>query len=257
MARGQIIDNDAFLHVTLDVSELPASGGTVEVTVVREDLGNLSTPLSVALDATSPALASLPAAVVIPSGADRFSVTLTLAATDPMAIGLTATATGFDAATASLVVFDDTSNPWQNALKPFDVNNDGSISPLDVLIIVNFLNANGVRTLSAPTDNNRPPPYLDPSGDGVVAPIDVLLIVNFLNASPLREGEGLSRTLNSSSITADSQALATDIALTELMLSRERWRRAKRPDALSLDSHATLRVLLRQCEQSNIKRGIR
>ncbi len=39
------------------------------------------------------------------------------------------------------------SNPWQNPAEPLDVNADGFITPLDVLLIINDINTNGARTL--------------------------------------------------------------------------------------------------------------
>ena len=67
----------------------------------------------------------------------------------------------------------------QNPVNNLDVNADGFISPIDVLILVNDLNFNGSRTLplSLPT-----PPFLDPTGDGRIDPLDVLTVINFINA---------------------------------------------------------------------------
>jgi hypothetical protein len=84
--------------------------------------------------------------------------------------------------------------PWSNLARPFDANDDGAVSPLDVLVLVNLLNS--------PTGNvigdggrlvtNRPGtttlPYYDPNGDGFCTPVDVLQIVNFLNGAA-SEGE--------------------------------------------------------------------
>ena len=43
-----------------------------------------------------------------------------------------------------------TANPWQCPVFPLDVNHDGRITPLDALIVINFLNANGPGTLPVP-----------------------------------------------------------------------------------------------------------
>ena len=77
---------------------------------------------------------------------------------------------------------------WQNPAEQLDVNGDGIVAPLDVLIIVNEINARGSRVLVA-SPGNTAPPYLDPSGDGNVSPIDALLIVNHLNRRATGEGE--------------------------------------------------------------------
>ena len=82
-------------------------------------------------------------------------------------------------------------SPWQNPQRPADVNNDGWITPLDVLIVINDLNANPPRVLPVPPSfPNAPPPYLDVTGDGVVSAADVLVVINILDgAAPNGEGE--------------------------------------------------------------------
>jgi len=62
--------------------------------------------------------------------------------------------------------------------------------PLDALIVVNDLNANGSRLLAFPSEGDEPPPYLDVNGDGSITPIDALRIINKLNDAEL-EGESL------------------------------------------------------------------
>ncbi|XZE21483.1 tandem-95 repeat protein [Pirellulaceae bacterium SH449] len=80
----------------------------------------------------------------------------------------------------------------QNPSNRFDVDNDGFVSPIDVLILINELNLNGSRILppSAPR-----PPFLDVDGDGTISPLDVLQVINFINervgsGTGLGEGEG-------------------------------------------------------------------
>lgn len=73
---------------------------------------------------------------------------------------------------------------WQNPLNQYDVDADGEVAPIDVLLIVSDLNRRGSRQLPVvPT----PPPYLDVNGDGHVSPVDALLVVSFLND---RSGQG-------------------------------------------------------------------
>ena len=88
--------------------------------------------------------------------------------------------------------------PWYNGIAPLNVSDDryfdGSeyvenITPLDALMVINDLNANGVHTL--PLDRPRPlaAPFLDVSRDGQVTPYDALLVINYLNKG-IGNGEG-------------------------------------------------------------------
>ncbi|MCA9125524.1 MAG: tandem-95 repeat protein [Planctomycetales bacterium] len=70
---------------------------------------------------------------------------------------------------------------WQNPQANLDVNGDGSISPIDALILVNYLN--GDREPFLPNSGIEPAPFLDPNGDEFITPSDVLLVINFLNAA--------------------------------------------------------------------------
>ncbi|MFN9639356.1 MAG: GEVED domain-containing protein [Pirellula sp.] len=80
------------------------------------------------------------------------------------------------------------SNPNQNPSNRLDVNNDGSVSAIDVLALVNFINTFGSGILPP---NLATPPFLDVNGDSAVSVLDVLAVVNFLNgASPGIESEG-------------------------------------------------------------------
>ena len=76
-------------------------------------------------------------------------------------------------------------SPWQNQTNRFDVNNDGAVSPIDALLIINDLNVKGARTLTAADSS---PPFVDVDGDGNSAPIDVLQVINAIEVS-LSEGE--------------------------------------------------------------------
>ena len=73
---------------------------------------------------------------------------------------------------------------WQNPSNPLDVDNNGVVVPLDALLVINELNANGSRPLDPPpslTGPVEPPPYLDVNGDGFLSPIDALQVINALN----------------------------------------------------------------------------
>jgi len=72
--------------------------------------------------------------------------------------------------------------PWQGPVHAHDVNNDGFITALDALIVINHLNANGSQSLPVPpVPSDQPPPFLDCTGDGNVTPLDALQVINDLN----------------------------------------------------------------------------
>jgi hypothetical protein len=78
---------------------------------------------------------------------------------------------------------------YQNPSQQWDVNADGFISPIDVLILVNLLNSRGPSVPVAGLPG--PPDYVDVNGDNVVTPLDVLAVIDKINAaSGSGEGEG-------------------------------------------------------------------
>jgi hypothetical protein len=80
-----------------------------------------------------------------------------------------------------------------NPLNPLDVNGDGLVTPQDVLILINALNATSVAAAQATNDY-----YLDVDGNGLVTPADVLMVINYLNANrpaTASSGEGEAASL--------------------------------------------------------------
>ena len=81
---------------------------------------------------------------------------------------------------------------WRNPVDSFDVDNDGSASPLDALVVINYINAGQPGPLPAVYDSTKP--YLDVDGDQTASPLDVLSVINHLNAgsgnAARGEGEG-------------------------------------------------------------------
>lgn len=72
--------------------------------------------------------------------------------------------------------------PFFNIRQPLNVSaaeGDTSVNPLDVLIVVNYLNVS----------SGIPAGFADTDGDGSITPLDVLLIINFLNRTS-GNGEG-------------------------------------------------------------------
>ena len=73
--------------------------------------------------------------------------------------------------TVTIIVSGFSDPPYQNPANNYDVNGDGAVSPIDALILINYINANG----QGPIPAGRPtPPYLDVNGDGRATAEDVL-----------------------------------------------------------------------------------
>ncbi len=87
------------------------------------------------------------------------------------------------------------SSAWKNPVLDLDVNADGVVSPIDALLVINYINR-GLPT-DLPTSGIVAPPYYDPSGDEKVTSIDALLVINYLNTRvAVGEGEGSSDSEN-------------------------------------------------------------
>ncbi|MCM2374065.1 dockerin type I domain-containing protein [Aporhodopirellula aestuarii] len=69
-------------------------------------------------------------------------------------------------------------SPRYNTLDPFDVSEDGTVTAVDALQIINDLNLNGSRTL---TWNEATGNKIDVTNDGVITALDALRVINHLN----------------------------------------------------------------------------
>lgn len=67
-----------------------------------------------------------------------------------------------------------------------DVNGDGAISPIDALLVINYLNSKQLDPFAGDQTLTR----LDVNRDGSVSPIDALLVINYLNSGRFGQGEG-------------------------------------------------------------------
>ncbi|MBC8872194.1 MAG: tandem-95 repeat protein [Planctomycetes bacterium] len=84
--------------------------------------------------------------------------------------------------------------PWHNTANPFDVAGEGTVTPQDVLILINYINSHpGDGSLPDPSGSPPPPPYYDVNNDERCTPLDVLLAINHINGQivGLSEGEAL------------------------------------------------------------------
>jgi len=79
---------------------------------------------------------------------------------------------------------------WKNASRPSDIDNDGTVSPLDVLALVNVINQRGTGTLRAVESSFSVPLFVDVNGDERIDPLDVLAVINEINTGMQRAGTG-------------------------------------------------------------------
>jgi uncharacterized protein DUF4394/dockerin type I repeat protein len=96
------------------------------------------------------------------------------------------------------VVASAGSGSMTNLLNALDVNNDGVVSPIDALLVINQINS-GKQTLQAAATSTGP--YCDVSGDKSVTPLDALMVINYLNSHPANaggqgEGEAIDAVLS-------------------------------------------------------------
>jgi parallel beta-helix repeat protein len=96
-------------------------------------------------------------------------------------------------------------NPYTNPNNKYDVTGDGFVSPIDVLQIVNYINAGFPSRPTLPPA--AVPPYLDVNGDGFINALDVLAVIDFINSNingGTGSGEGEGSSLGNSWISARS-----------------------------------------------------
>jgi len=112
--------------------------------------------------------------------------------------------------------------PWRNPTRRLDVNQDSVVSPLDALLIINFLNSGkgGVLRL-VPAGTVASPPLRDVNGDHHASPIDALQVINYLNG-----GSGAGEATNE----------ATNVAV-QAVVSRA-WQRATARETLPRSADA-------------------
>ena len=147
----------------------PAPAGGVTLQIVASELGQLI----------------VPGTVQIPAGS--MSVPFPVSAVDDFmpqgrrTVRITATGSGVIAAAVDIVITDNDPAYWTNPINPFDVNNNGGPDPLDVLVIINEINFNGVRVLNPNFDLGLP--FVDVNRNGSIDPLDVLAVINEINRS--------------------------------------------------------------------------
>ncbi len=89
---------------------------------------------------------------------------------------------------------DSTSFPTRrNPANPLDVDASQQVTPIDALIVINYLDANPGRW-ALPEDQVTQPPFYDVNGDAQCTPHDALLVINFIGTQQGPEAEGEQTT---------------------------------------------------------------
>lgn len=178
------VSNEAIVSVT--VNSAPVSGNDTAITFKNEpvdidvlsndsDVDGSVNPLTVQIEQTP----TNGVVEVLADGKIRFTPTTGFAGQATFAYSVQDNVgTSSNVATVRVTVLN---SKWQNPSGSLDVNDDGSISPIDALIMINYLNSGAEQNL--PLTDIVPAPYLDPNGDEFISPADVLLVINFLNAN--------------------------------------------------------------------------
>jgi hypothetical protein len=83
----------------------------------------------------------------------------------------------------------DINCPWTNPVQPYDVTDDGFVTSLDLLTIINYVN----QQETLPVSPSSGPPFYDVNCDGFVTPSDALEVINYLNfiANNDSDGDGI------------------------------------------------------------------
>lgn len=199
-------DDTAALSLVVTDPDLAENGGRTQVSVRRNTLTNGD--LVVMLTTDDPPRVTVPATVTIPAGQSQASFEITtldnVLVEGTVQVQLAASATRHATATDLINILDDDFWTWTNAVDRFDVNDDGAVSPIDALLVINHLN--GTNDAQLPELTDRPPHFLDVSEDGFATPLDALMVINALN----------------SQLSGEAELASFDLALLELELERRR-----------------------------------
>ena len=216
------------LTVFITPNSIPEINGVATGTVTRNN-ADLSQPLTVALTSSDLNAATVAASVVIPANQPSvnfqvFAVHDTTRGT--LLVTITAVAAEFVSG-GQIITITDGDLSWHNSSNPEDVNDDGDVSPLDALLVINYLNTFGGGNVPA----GSPPPYIDVSGDNQISPLDALLVINKLNQRGSAEGEASSGDLAAKNYASLVDSVYSQFGQSSYddLTSNEAFRGRKRP----------------------------
>lgn len=146
------------------------------------------------------------------------------------------------------------SGEFHNSNRPLDVNNDGNVSAIDALLVINTLN--GIQINGSGEGESVAKFYPDTSGDGRVSALDALLVINQLNSrSQGGSGEGesnsqLSAPLASASASSSKSVAAVEQSVGNPLLGDDNDNTTASPNSLA-QSYATQVDLSMQDEEKD------
>ncbi len=86
--------------------------------------------------------------------------------------------------------------PWQNPTNPYDVNNDGNVTSLDALLVINQIARLGGEPPYPlpvpPQPPNVPPPFYDVDGNNQLSALDALRVINRIGIVVVGEMEAVT-----------------------------------------------------------------
>lgn len=120
-----------------------------------------------------------------------------------------------------LELVGDDNDLLQNEDMPLDTNGNGTVEPLDVLSVINFINSSPTTVVPIRSSSAVSEAFVDVNGDNVVSPMDVLMIINQLNSGSddtkmplIAEDDYFERTLPSTATefpASEIDVLANDL----------------------------------------------
>jgi hypothetical protein len=130
-------------------------------------------------------------------------------------------------------------NDWHHPLDPLDVGNNGSVEPLDVLLIINEINSPNFTTsdrhlVDASGLSIFPGFFYDVTNDSFLSPLDALVIINFINSRTPGEGESSAVEGDTASVLFASPVSATDSSPVGRVVEPPRTRRESRTTSIPL-----------------------
>ena len=151
---------------------------------------------------------------------------------------------------------------WHNAAMPCDVNDDGDVTPLDVLTVIAYLNAHPNQSTLPTSPPEAPHPYYDVNDDKLCTPLDVLLQIVYINRQLNNRGEGELASDESWAIPLDSHPaiLLRSVPVPQTpSYSNPRWRSSEADhsveDAIRTVSEEVVAERMHSSQRSAIRRS--